>query len=67
VRGERGLEFIGSRLLECMYVFTILFSRENDRFFCISKKCVSCFNDVPRQQCILIDMHLFLVLSVLAK
>jgi hypothetical protein len=66
-RGESGFELIGSRSFEWMYVFIVLFSRENDRFFCASKKHVSCFDDAPRERCILIDMRLFFVLSVLAK
>jgi hypothetical protein len=65
--GESGFVLIGSWSFECMYVFTVLFSRENDRFFCTSKKRVSCFDDASREWCILIDMCLFLVSSVLAK
>jgi hypothetical protein len=31
--GESGFVLIGFWLFECRYVLTVLFSRENDRFF----------------------------------
>jgi hypothetical protein len=69
--GEGGTKtrsvLIGFWSFRCMYVLTILFSKENDRFFCASKKRVSCFDDAPREQCILIDMCLFFASSDLAK
>jgi hypothetical protein len=47
---EIGSDLTGSLSFRCKYVFTmLLFSRENDRFFCTLKKCVSCFDDASRE------------------
>jgi hypothetical protein len=68
LKKEISLDLTGSLSFGCMYVFMmLLFSREKDRFFYVLKKRVSCFNDAPREQCVLIDMCFFLLSSILAN